>query len=86
MIKTEIIDDKELQRLRNTLESSLIYSEVSILNKAVLLAFFGSVDKEDEINTEADLYQAITQDDIITTAKKVFIETNCNEIIYQKIE
>lgn len=86
LIKTEIIDDKELQRLRNTLESSLIYSEVSILNKAVLLAFFGSVNKEDDINTEADLYQAITQDDIITTAKKVFIETNCNEIIYQKIE
>ncbi len=84
-IQTNGISDDELARLRNTLESSLIYSEVSILNKAILLAFFASLGKEEWINEEAGLYQSITKEDIQNTAKKIFVYHQCNELVYQKL-
>jgi zinc protease len=84
-IQTKGISDNELARLRNTLESSLIYSEVSILNKAILLAFFASLGKEEWINEEAGLYQSITKEDIQETAKKIFVHHQCNELVYQKL-
>jgi predicted Zn-dependent peptidase len=82
-IGENLIEEHELGRLRNTLESSLVYSEVSILNKAILLAFFASVDREDWINQEGDLYQSITPEDILETAKKIFVKERCNELVYQ---
>lgn len=84
-IQENLIDEKELNRLRNTLESSLVYSEVSILNKAILLAFFASVDKEEEINLEGALYQSITKEDIQETARKIFVKERCNELVYRSL-
>lgn len=84
LIQDQRMEDVELQRLRNTLESSLVYSEVSILNKTILLAFFASVDREDWINREGDMYQSITPEDIQQTAQKIFKRENCNQLIYEK--
>jgi len=85
ILKREKLDFKELEKLRNTLESSLIYSEVSVLNKAISLAYFEVLGNADWINKEAELYQSISQEDILHVANKIFIPTNCNELIYQKI-
>lgn len=84
-IQENAIEDNELSRLRNSLESSLVYSEVSILNKAILLAFFASVDREDWINQEGELYQSISREDIQETAKKIFVKDRCNELVYKAI-
>lgn len=81
-LKSKPIEALELQKLQNKVESSLLFSEISALNKAVNLASFEVLSNADLINDEARLYQEVTTDDIHRMAGEVFREENCSELIY----
>ncbi|MBC7885800.1 MAG: insulinase family protein [Saprospiraceae bacterium] len=82
IIKTELISESELTKLKNSVESSLVFSEVSILNKAISLAYFEVLGDASLINQEAEKYQIITAEDIRKSAEKIFRKENCSELIY----
>ena len=77
------ISDPELQKLKNSVESSLTFSEVSILNKATSLAYFEILGDAHLINQEAERYHNITSADLQQAAQKIFRLENCNELIYK---
>lgn len=81
-LQDELISDKELAKLKNSVESSLLFSEVSVLNKAISLAYFEVLGDAGLINDEAARYLKITAEDIRDTAKNIFRKTNCNELVY----
>ena len=81
---TEEVEEKELAKLKNKMESSLVFSECSILNRAINLAFFELMGDADLINTEGQMYQAVTTKEIKEIAKEIFTESNCSELIYIK--
>ena len=82
MVNTEI-DNSELDKIKNKAESSLVFSEVSILNRAMNLAYFEVLGDVSLINRQSELYQQVSVEDIQRVAKKIFIPSKCNEIIYQ---
>lgn len=82
LLQNDLISDLELTKLKNSVESSLEYSEVSILNKGISLAYFEICGDANLINNEAARYHKITAEDIRTAARDIFQESNCNEIIY----
>ncbi|MBP6445193.1 MAG: insulinase family protein [Saprospiraceae bacterium] len=84
LLMEENLSERELTKLKNSLESSLIFSEISVLNKAISLAYFETLGDAGFINEEAARYQKLTAEDIRNTAKKIFIAENCNELIYFK--
>lgn len=81
-LKLHMILDSELQKLQNKVESNLLFSETNVLNKAINLAFFESLDDASLINDEAKLYQSVTTEDIQRMAKQTFTQENCSELIY----
>jgi zinc protease len=83
-LKNELIPERELTKLKNGLESSLEFSEVSVLNKAISLAYFETLGDAAIINQEAERYHSITAEDIRTTAQNIFRHENCSELIYLK--
>jgi zinc protease len=83
ILKTDLISDSELTKLKNSVESSLVFSEVSVLNKAISLAYFEVLGDAAWINDEAERYQKVTADDIRNVARKIFRKENCNELIYK---
>jgi len=83
-IKSNPILPKELQKYKNKIESSLLFSESSILNKAFNLAYFESIGEIDLINTELALYGSITAEDIHRLANEVLVPENANILIYEK--
>jgi len=83
LLKEVKIDQRELQKLKNKIESSLEYSEVNILHKSMSLAYFELLGNADLINHEADEYQKITSEDIQRVANEIFHKENCSELIYQ---
>ena len=83
LLKNENISDSELQKYKNKVESALVFSEASILNKAINLAYFELVGDANLINTEADHYQKITVDDIQNLAQKIFIKENSFGLYYK---
>lgn len=84
VLAEELISENELTKLKNSLESSLTFSEVSILNKAISLAYFEILGDAGYINQEAGRYHKITETDICKTAEKIFRPENCSEVIYLK--
>lgn len=79
------IPEDELEKIRNKTLSSLIYSEVSCLNKAITLAYFELLGDSDLINTEVDRYQEVTSSDIQRIAALAFDENNCCELLYEQL-
>lgn len=82
LLKNEKIDPRELQKLKNKIESSLEYSEVNILHKSMSLAYFELLGDANLINQEAEAYQKVTSEDIQRAANTIFITENCTELIY----
>lgn len=78
----EPISQAELEKIVNKSESSLVFSEVSVLNKAINLAFFELVGDATLINREVQLYENVTVDDMHRVAKALFLKENCSKLYY----
>jgi len=85
-LKLHGVNDRELDKVKHKIESSLYFSEVSVLNKAISLAFFEWLGDASMINHQADKYDSVTSDDVQKVAQKIFTQENCNELIYLKEE
>ncbi len=83
LLMTDLVAFEELKKVQNKVEANLIYSEISILNKAMNLAYFEMLGNADLINREPEKYQAVTPHDIRNVAKKLFLPTNCSVLKYQ---
>lgn len=81
-IKTNGITNTELEKLRNKAESTLIFSEISILNKAINLAFFELLGDAELVNSEPQLYAQVTPDELQQLANEILRIENCTEVCY----
>lgn len=81
-VSNEVINDKELQKVKNKVESTLTFSEMSILNKAMNLAYYELLGDADLINTEINRYEAVTAADIQKMAQEVLTKNNCSTLYY----
>ena len=76
------IEEKELEKVKNKIESSLVFSEVNNLNKAINIAYFEMIGDVSLINKQSEFYREVTLEDIKRVANKIFKRSNCTEITY----
>lgn len=76
------VSERELSKVKNKVESSLTFGEMSILDKSMNFAFFELLGDADMINEEAPRYLAVTTADVVRLAKDVFRRTNCSSLHY----
>jgi predicted Zn-dependent peptidase len=81
-IATEKVSDYELQKVKNKIESSLVFSEISYLNKAMNLATHELLGDANDINTEVEKYRSVSIDDILNTSARLFRKENCSVLYY----
>ena len=79
--KEEITKD-EMEKVKNKFESSTVFSNTSILNKAANLSFCELLGNPALINNEVDLYRNVSHGMVIEALEKYFIPTNCSTINY----
>lgn len=72
----------EMEKVKNKFESSTVFSNTSILNKAANLSFFELLGNPGLINTEADAYRSVTQEMVIEATRKFIIPSNCSTLNY----
>ena len=83
LIKNEPIDEVELQKLKNRVESQQTFGDVGALNKAMNLTFYELIGDSDLINTEIEHYQAVQVTDIQRVANDIFRKES-SSILYYK--
>ena len=81
-IMHKVIDEAELNKVKNKVEANLIYSEINILNKAMNLAYFELLNNANLINTETEQYQKVTPEQVQKVARQLFKTENCSELLY----
>ena len=79
------ISDRELNKVKNKITSSMIFQDISVLNKAMNLALYELLGDAKNINTEINRYTCITKDDIQRVSKKIFAENKCSILYYKAI-
>lgn len=80
----EKLADNELQKVKNKVESVLQFSNTSVLNKAMNLAYYEILGDADLLNREEENYAAITAEDIQQTAATYFKPSNAVVLHYLK--
>lgn len=83
LIKSELVGDDELQKVKNKIESTLLFSELSILDKAMNLAYYEAISKGEDYNTEIDKYLAVDAAQIIEVANLLFSAENSSTLLYR---
>ncbi|MEO5592369.1 MAG: pitrilysin family protein [Chitinophagaceae bacterium] len=81
-IKNTLIDDKELQKVKNKTEAALAFEDMSIMNRASSLATYELLGNAGLINEELTKYHSITREDIRMYAQQIFDVNNCNTLYY----
>lgn len=81
-ISCEKVSEYELQKVKNKIESSLVFSEINYLNKAMNLATHELLGNANDINSEVEKYQLVSTDDILRTSSKLFKRENCSVLYY----
>jgi predicted Zn-dependent peptidase len=81
-IKAEEIPADELTKVQNKTESTMIFSEMSLLDKAMNLASFELLGDADLINHETARYLAVSATQVKAQANKLFRKDNSSTLIY----
>jgi predicted Zn-dependent peptidase len=82
-LQETLVEEKELQKIKNKAESAIEFNNVNILNRALKLAVAELLGDTGLINDEAERYDAVTAVDIRRLAKKIFAEKNCSVLYYK---
>jgi predicted Zn-dependent peptidase len=81
-LKTSLVSADEITKVKNKIESTMVFSEMSLLDKAMNLAFFELLGDADRLNSETQKYLDVTAQQIQVQANQIFKETNSSTLYY----
>jgi predicted Zn-dependent peptidase len=90
----EVIDDilkipvpeSEMEKVKNKFESSTVFSNTSIQNKAMNLGFHELLGDANGINEEIKLYSEVNPEMVMKLARKYLNPNNCSTMYYKSIK
>jgi zinc protease len=81
-LKTEEVPADELTKVKNKTESTLVFSEMSLLDKAMNLAFYELMGDAANFNQESEKFLAVTAQQIKGYANTIFRKENSSTLVY----
>jgi len=81
-IKREPVPKYELNKVKNQVESSLVFSEAGVLNKTMNLAYHELLGNAENINEQVNKYLKTTVKQIHQLSNKIFNPSNSSTIYY----
>ena len=81
-IKQEPVTVDELTKVKNKSESIMVFAEMSLLDKAMNLAYYELLGDAALLNTEIDRYLSVTSAQIQEAAQQTFVKEQCSTLYY----
>ncbi len=82
IISTELVSDQELQKIKNKIEANLVFSRLSILNKAMNLGYYEMLEDSSILDNEKEKYEKVSKEDIKMKAAEIFAPGKKNKLVY----
>lgn len=76
------VNTKELTKVKNKIESSLVFAEMNLLDKAMNIAYFELLGDASMLNEEVIKYLAVTDTDVRERAEELFKPENSSTLYY----
>jgi zinc protease len=81
-LKENLVNDAELQKVKNKTESIIAFEDITVISRASSLAFYELLGNADLINQELSKYNAVTVEDVQRYSKEIFTAENSNVLYY----
>ncbi|HEY0666960.1 MAG TPA: pitrilysin family protein [Sphingobacteriaceae bacterium] len=81
-IKEQAVPEDELLKVKNKIESTMVFAEMSLLDKAMNLAYFELLGDANQLNNETGRYFKVSAEDISDQANKIFKKENASVLYY----
>jgi len=81
-LKTESVSELELTKVKNKVESVLVFSEMSLLDKAMNLAYYELLGDASLLNQETEEFLKVTADDIQRISNETFNKDASSTLYY----
>ncbi|NTD99170.1 insulinase family protein [Agrobacterium tumefaciens] len=81
-LKAEVVTDNELTKVKNKVESVLVFSEMSLLDKAMNLAYYELLGDAELLNQEAGEFLKVTAEDIKRISNETFGREKSSTLYY----
>ena len=82
LFSLEEVPEREFTKVKNKVESTLVFSEMNLLDKAMNLAYFELLGDAEECNNEMRKYSAVTREAIREEAAAMFRPENSSTLYY----
>lgn len=83
LFQAEPCTESELTMVKNKIESTTVFSEMSVLNKAMGLGYYELLGDANLINQEEEKYHSVTAQELKKEASTLFKESNCSVLFYK---
>ncbi len=83
-MQNELVEKQELEKIKNKVESNLVFSRLAALHKAMNLGYYEMLGDANLFNRETERYQQVTREDILTTSRQLFAPHRKNTLYYLK--
>jgi len=83
MLKENLVEEIELEKVKNRFESEQIFNNTNYLNVATNLAYFEMLGQAEDINSEVPKYRAVTRERVRETANRIFVKENSCTLYYR---
>jgi zinc protease len=81
-LKNELVREDELIKVKNKVESTMVFSELSLLDKAMNLAYFELLGDGNLLNKEIENYLKVSTSDIKKRSQEIFKKENASILYY----
>lgn len=81
--KAEVLTDQEVSKVKNKAESTLVFSEMELLNRAMNIAYAEMLGDASLVNQELEKLRKVTAQDISTAARKILRRENASVLRYK---
>lgn len=81
-ISTELVSEEEMTKVKNKSESIMVFAEMSLLDKAMNLAYYELLGDAAKLNTEINKYLAITAAQLQKVAAKTLVKEKSSTLYY----
>jgi zinc protease len=85
-LKEELIGEEELEKVKNKFEATTVFSNTSILNKAMNLSIYELLGDAEALNKEVELYRSVTSAIALETAGNYLSSSNCSTLYYKSVK
>ena len=86
VLKEELIGEEELEKVKNKFEATTVFSNTSILNKAMNLSIYELLGDAGSLNKEVELYRSVTSRIALETSENYLNSSNCSTLYYKSVK